>query len=70
MRTRLIALLILISIICLPALAYWYFIASSTVGVEISSDPRLDFSLSIEGTFQARYLPLADQLIERQISCS
>lgn len=69
MRSRLLALAILIIIIGIPAGIYWYFFSRNTASLTISVGSDVVFSVRLEGVIDNESLPLADRLIFIEREC-
>jgi hypothetical protein len=69
MRSRLAALLILISLLAVPAWLYWYFFVSQVASVMISVPPWIPYRVLLAGTLDNKALPLADKLIRIERDC-
>jgi len=69
MKNRLIALLVLIIIVGIPALAYWYFMHKNVASLEISVGSGSRVRVELRGSFRADFLPLADRLLHYEQDC-
>ena len=69
MRARLLAFLILILLVAIPAGAYYYFTSRSIASLEISAGSGVIFTARLTGSFGVDGLPLADRALSYSQEC-
>ncbi|MBC7498673.1 hypothetical protein H7170_03465 [Candidatus Gracilibacteria bacterium] len=69
MRARLLAFLILILLVAVPAFAYYYFTSRSIASLNISSGSGVVFTARLAGSFGVDGLPLADRALSYSQAC-
>lgn len=69
MRARLLAFLILILLVAVPAFAYYYFTARSIASVDISAGSGVIFTARLVGSWDIDGLPLADRALSYSQDC-
>ena len=69
MKARLIALLILVILIGIPALAYWFFFQKNISSVSVFVGSGVTTEAKLSGTFSQSFLPLADRALNFQLTC-
>ena len=69
MRARLLAFLILIVLVAIPAGAYYYFTSRSIASLEISAGSGVIFTARLTGSFGVDGLPLADRALVYSQEC-
>jgi hypothetical protein len=70
MSPRILALIILIIFLGIPAGAYYYYTERSVSSIEISVENAENYRVDLQGTLKARYLPLADKLLKFSDDCT
>ena len=70
MRSRILAIIILILLVALPAFLYFYFTTHKIAKITISTSSRVSFSVNLLGSFGVDGLPLADKFLSYQKKCT
>lgn len=69
MHARLLAFLILIVLVAIPAFGYYYFTSRAIASIEISAGSGVIFTARLTGSFGVDGLPLADRALSYSQGC-
>lgn len=69
MRTRIIALIILIFLIGWPTYFYWYFYKNNISSIVFISESEEPYTISLDGKLEYQYFPLLDEVFRYKSTC-
>ncbi len=69
MRTRVLALIILFIFLGIPFGLYWYFFLHRTSSMQFHIAQETPVTITLEGTLEYDYLPLADSVLRFDQTC-
>lgn len=70
MRARILAFLILVLLVLIPALAYYFFTSRSIASIDISAGSGVIFTARLVGSWGVDGLPLADRALSYNQDCT